>query len=1141
MSSNRPVSWVFALGLLLNATVKGEEVDFNRDVRSILSNHCLTCHGPDEAERKANLRLDTPEGARADLGGYAAIVPGDSGASELLQRITTGDDEDRMPPSKTGPRLTDDQISVLRRWIDEGADYARHWAYSPPVRPELPPVAELDWVRNPIDRFVLAALEARGDGPSEEADRWALARRVSIDLTGLPPRWESAEAFVRNQDKAAYDRYVDQLLHSDAFGERWARVWLDLARYADSAGYADDPPRTIWGYRDYVIRALNDNLPFDQFTVEQLAGDLLPNPTESQLIATAFHRNTMTNNEGGTNDEQFRNEAIVDRVNTTMQVWMGTTMACAQCHNHKYDPISQEEYFKFFAFFNNTEDSDKRNEAPFISLFTEEQRKRERRWREELAQEEYLLQRPNAVVQAEQRDWEARIRKVPEWLMVDAPMAAAESRSLKVTESGLVKALGERPGKEVYEIRLPVEARAVTAVRLETLAQKENFAVTQVAASWLPEARRSTRARFVRIELPGKQKILSLAEVEVLGEGKNLALKGMARQSSTAFEGDAARAIDGITNGNYYEANSTTHTNTGDEPWWEVDLGESVAIDDVRIWNRTDGGEAIGKRLTGFRVLLLDDERQPVFRVQPGSIPSPELALQLDGARAVPFSEAVADFEQSGFPAVAVLQPEIKPDRAWAVGGQLEKPHQLTLILREPLPREKGTLTLRISQQSRFEKHLIESMRFALTESPEVTEFSRTPEAIRERVLATGAQRTDEDGEVIRQHFLSLSPSLEGVRDRIAALEKKLNEQKPYTTVPVFRELRGEKRRKTHIQVRGNYLNREGEVIEGTPSAFHPLPNGAPMDRLTLARWLVSRDNPLTARVIANRHWEQLFGTGIVTTSEEFGSQGELPSHPELLDWLAVELMDSGWDVKHLLKLIVSSATYRQSSQITDGVLESDPDNRYLGRGPRFRLSAEMIRDQALFIGGLLSDKKFGPPARPLQPELGIKAAFGSGIDWNPSEGADRYRRGLYTNWRRSNPYPSMTTFDAPNREVCTVRRPRSNTPLQALVTLNDPVYVEAAQGFARRIVAQGGDLRAKLAWAMRTALVRPPREVEVERLMELLTDTKRHYDEVPDDARAMATEPLGAPEPGADLATLAAWTVVGNVILNLDELFLKR
>ncbi len=749
------------------------KVDFNRDVRPILSNNCFQCHGPDEKTRKAKLRLDTADGAAT------AVVAGKPEASELITRLTAShDDKSLMPPAKAGKKLTPREIDLMKQWVKDGAPYSAHWAYVAPKKHPVPKSKAA--ATNFIDGFLLARLEKDGLNFAPEADRYALARRVALDLTGLPPTPDEVTAFVNDKAANAYEKLVDKLLAKPAFGEHWARGWLDLARYADSAGYADDPQRTIWKYRDYVIQSFNTNKPFDRFTVEQLAGDLLPNATTEQLIATAFHRNTMTNSEGGTNDEEFRNVAIVDRVNTTYMVWMGTSMACAQCHTHKYDPITQTEYFRSFAFLNNTADADRPDESPVLPF------------------------------------WE------------DAVLA----------KKGAVE----------------------------------------------------------------KQ----IAEIEA-------ALKG----------------------------------------------------------------------------------KKP---------------------------------------------DEMKPER-----------------------------------------------------------------------------------------------------DKLAALKKELAALKPQTTVPIMRELTGAQRRKTKLQYRGNFMDLGDEVREGIPAIFPPLEKKETLTRLDFAQWLVSKQNPLTARVIANRFWEQIFGTGIVRTSEEFGIQGELPSHPELLDNLAIDLQ-SDWDVKRFLKLLVMSSAYRQSAKVTPELFERDPENRLLARGPRVRLSAEMVRDQALVAAGLLSPKTLGPSVRPQQPNLGVSAAFGGSIDWQTSAGEDKYRRGVYTQWRRSNPYPSMSTFDAPNRDTCVVRRARTNTPLQALVIMNDPVYIEAAQALARRTIEKGGTTTAeRAAFAFKACLVRAPSGAEVKVLVKLYDDAKARYAKDATKAAQFATNPLGPLPKGIDAADAAAWTVVANVIMNLDEMLMKR
>lgn len=725
-ASLQPLLTAVALSLSFCDALQSAPPDFRFDVRPLLAKKCFACHGPDEAHREADLRLDDRDVAIE----FGAIVPGDVDASELVRRIASHDGDGRMPPADSGPPLSNDEVALLKAWIAAGAPYARHWSYDSPVRPEAPEVSNGAWCRNAIDRFVLARLDAAGLTPEPESDRAQLLRRVSLDLTGLPPTIDEVEAFEIDNSPDAYQRVVDRLLASPHYGEHWARMWLDLARYADTNGYEADKRRDMWPYRDWVIDALNADMPFDRFTIEQLAGDLLPGATRRQRIATAFHRNTMQNDEGGTDDEEFRVAAVVDRVNVTMQAWMGVTMGCCQCHSHKYDPLAHREYYEVFAFFNQTADADK-------------------------------------------------------------------------------------------------------------------------------------------------------------------------------------------------------------------------------------------------------DDASPTMRVR--------------GAK-----------------------------------------------------------------------------------------------------------------------------------------------------LPVLEELPEDKMRATRVFVRGSFLSPAEEVQPNTPAAFAPMPDDAPRNRLGFAKWLVDRENPLTARVAVNRHWEQFFGAGIVLTSEDFGSQGMLPTHPELLDWLAVELMDEGWSLKRLARLIVTSATYRQSSRTTAEKLAGDPENRLLSRGPRHRLSAEQIRDQALAAAGLLSAKLHGPSVMPPQPE-GLWLMVYNDDKWATSEGEDRYRRGLYTFWRRTTPYPSAMALDATSRETCTIRRVMTNTPVAAFALLNDPVFIEAAQGLARRMMEQNDeDAAGRAAYGFRRVVARKPSSKEVARLVELFESRRAHFAQDPVAAKAMATDPIGPAPEGYDMVDLAAWTVVANVMLNLDEALCK-
>ncbi|MBY0524987.1 MAG: PSD1 and planctomycete cytochrome C domain-containing protein [Gemmataceae bacterium] len=816
--------------LIFTATLVGaasaKDVDFNRDVRPILASKCFQCHGFDDGARKAGLRLDVRDAALKELkSGTIAIVPGKPDESELVARIVHANERKVMPPPKTAKRLTDAEVATLKQWIGQGAPYAVHWAFVKPVRLAPPDVRDKQWSINGIDRFILARLEKEGLRPTPVADRYALIRRVAIDLTGLPPTIEQAEAAYNDKAADWYEKYVDRLLASPAFGERWAQLWLDQARYADSQGFANDPDRTIWRYRDWVIQAHNDNLPFDRFTIDQLAGDLLPNPTPAQLIATGFHRNTLTNTEGGTNAEEFRSAAVVDRVNTTFQVWMAGTLACAQCHSHKYDPYTQKEYYQLYAIFNNTEDNNSGSDAPTLTT---------------------------AVVGMEK-----------------------EFDALTPIVAGLKKRLDELTGM-------------VDAGQLE----------------------------------------------------------------------------------------------------WELSVDSATLPKDI---------------------------------------------------------------------AAILAQPADKRD-----------------------------------------KNLL----------PKLNAYYRN---------------LSEPWKDLNAEFIKVDGRLKQIS----------------ATTPVLRE---GKPRVTNIHIRGDFLAKGDLVKPGLPAVFPPAPANEPMNRLTLAKWLVSPENPLTARVAVNRYWEQLFGIGIVETSEDFGMQGEAPSHPELLDWLATEYIRLGWDTKQMLRLMVTSAAYRQGAQVTEELTKRDPFNRLLARGPRVRLTGEAIRDQALFVSGLMSTKMYGKPVQPPRPSFGLSAAFGGSTDWTADTDENRFRRGLYIRWRRNAPYPSLTTFDAPERTVCTTRRSRTNTPLQALVTLNDPVFVETAQGLARRIMSQGGaSMEARIAYGFRLCLTRPPSEKETQRLAELFAKVKEQYSGNLPKATAMATKPLGPAPRDMDIVDLAAWTVISNVLLNLDETLSKR
>ncbi|MCA9099764.1 MAG: DUF1553 domain-containing protein, partial [Planctomycetales bacterium] len=755
-------------------------------------------------------------------------------------------------------------------------------------------------------------------------------------------------------------------------------------------------------------------------------------------------------------------------------------------------------------------------------------------------------------LQAAQLAWELRLDEELSWQVLTPTSARLESNEpLSVGAGGAVsRSASALTTTFTIQFAAP-DAATLSALRLEARAvdtanQDADAIVTGVRLTLTPPPSARSSGRYVRVTLPGDERILSLAEVQVFSGDDNVATGATATQSSTAYEGAAERAIDGNTDGDYFSAKSTTHTEQSTDPWWEVDLGRPTSVDRLVVWNRTDGD--VGARLQDFHVTLLDDERKVVWEHTVAETPIPSEQLRIGGPRDIVFATAVPDEVQDGFDAAAFVQttrhadgqakPVDEKPVGWKVLPSSDEWRSIVLPTNEAIEVPAGSrLTIAVEQA----QPTLAALRVSATGDARAGELASIPPSVLAVLRTAAGDRTDAQRDELAKYFLSVAPELQQVRERLAVVKKQLDEVEPYTTVPIMEELVGEKTRTTRIQRRGNFLDVGDEVTPGLPSAFVSAESGAAPDRLTLARWLVDGDNPLTARVVVNRYWEAIFGTGLVSTSEEFGSQGDLPTNRQLLDWLATELVRLDWDTKALVKQLVTSAAYRQSSAVTEESYERDPDNLMLARGPRFRLPAEVIRDQALSIGGLLSEKMYGPPVMPPQPELGVRAAFGGDIDWTTSEGEDRHRRGLYTNWRRSNPYPSMAAFDAPNREVCTVRRSRTNTPLQALVTLNDTVYIEAAQGLARRTIARDGDTLDRAGYAFRLCLARPPSDEERAALAALYVETLAHYTDDHDAAIEMATVPLGPAPDGVDVADLAAWTVVSNVLLNLDELFLKR
>ena len=1136
---------VLLLLLPLTVSLGGaeNEPDLAARAREVLARQCFACHGPDEEAREAGLRLDVL--AEAVRGGRSgpALVPGDPGESLLLERVR--DPLDPMPPRSAGHAPSGEEVDLLERWIAAGAPEARHWAFVSPTRPELPPAASEPWPERPLDAFVLQRLREAGLEPARPASRAEFARRSSLDLRGLPPQPEELEAFLADAEPGAEERWVDLLLADPAYGERWAAVWLDLARYADSKGHGSDPLRTIWPYRDWVIDALNRNVPYDRFSLEQLAGDLLPDADDQTRLATAFHRNTMTNTEGGTDNEEFRVLAVKDRTATTWSVWMGLTMGCAECHTHKFDPITHEDYYASYAVFDQTVDRDNDDDRPRLAVpnrATEGRRSALEAERAALVAEQEALRPAELLLEAL---GQRQLRLDGSWRGAAITGVESSGGATCSVEGSEVRVSGTSPERDHTSIRF--EAEATAALRLEVLRDDAapsggpgrapgngNIVLNHVVARWSPKVPVAPLARFVRVELPGRGRILSLAEVEVLSGGANRAQGRPVRQSSTDFGGPPERAVDGNDDGRF-EQRSTTHTRTEDDPWWEVDLGEALPIEAVRVHNRVDG--SLEQRLAGARLVLLDEQRRPLHRQLVAPLPEPVTELRPGQESAiVPFAAATADFSQSDWAIAFAIDERTDGGSGWGLSPRLGRDHAAVFDLGFAAP--PGTWEVELWQDY-GSHHTLGAFRLATSPLPGARELDAEVRAVltgeaessvaaRQRALAL-ARATDPE-------LAAMAPAFERLDAELAAL--------PLVETPVMVELPAEQRRTTRVLLKGNFLDPAQPVAAAIPAAFRGA--GAPSEpsRLELARWLFAEENPLTARVHVNRLWARLFGTGIVETEEDFGTQGSRPSHPELLDWLAVEFRESGWDQKALLRELLLSATYRQAAETSAEALALDPAGRLLAGKPRVRLEAEMVRDQALAIAGLLSPKRYGPPVYPPQPAGLWQAAFNGQRNWETDMDEDRFRRGVYVFLRRTAPYPMLETFDATSRERCTLRRVPTNTPLQAFVTLNDPAFHEAAQGLARRVLrspeTEDGE---RLASAWRLATCREPEPEELETLHGLFVSERARFAAAPEAARAYAAPDdsvLGPAPEGLALDELAAWTSLASVILNLDEVLVR-
>ncbi|MDA1314570.1 MAG: PSD1 and planctomycete cytochrome C domain-containing protein [Acidobacteria bacterium] len=1026
----RSTSIFAAILVLLAWTSASAAVEFERDIQPLLQRSCHGCHG--EAQQMGQLRLDSK--AAAFRGGVSknTLVPGKPDQSELYLRVAGTSSQVRMP---MGGELAAEEIALIRGWIEQGADWPdtlagtgsevnKHWGFVRPQKAPLPHVRQKDWPANPIDYFVLARLETEGLQPAPEADEVKLLRRLSLDLIGLPPTIEETDAFVAGRGPDAYRKQVERLLNSPHYGERWGRHWLDAARYADSDGFEKDKPRRVWFYRDWVVNALNDDMPYDRFVIEQLAGDLLPNATQSQKVATGFLRNSMINEEGGINPEQFRMEAMFDRMDAVGTAVLGLTVKCAQCHNHKYDPLTQEEYYRMFAFLNNAHEAN-------IAVYTPEQQEERSKIFGEIRAIEDGLQRRNPGWADRVTAWEESVRgDQREWTLLEPKHEEPSGQKYHYYKDGSILAQGYAPTRHDLKMEAKTGLRKISAFRLE---------------------------------------LLNDPALPLGGPGRSL----RGTSALTEFEVEVAPASDPEERKKLKFEQATADVNP---PLRELDL---FLFPDKENKRRITG--EVDFAIDGFEMSAWSTDNGPARRNQPRK-------------------------------AVFRLSKPIDVDE--------------DVVLTFHLVQKHGGWNSDDNQNNNLGR-----FRLSAT-TAENAVADPLPADVRSVLSVASGNRTQDQQRAVFSYWRTTVPEWSDANARIG----KLLESHPEGSAQLILSERDQPRT-TQLLARGDFLQPKDTVEPGTPAFLHPMPASDEPARLRFARWAVDAESPTAARTIVNRIWQSYFGVGLVSTSENLGTQSEAPSHPKLLDWLAVELMENNWSRKHLHRLIVTSKAYRQSSRSGPELLTRDPDNRLLARGPRLRVEAEIVRDIALSASGLLDTRLGGPPVYPPAPEFLFLPPVSYGPKrWYTESGQGGYRRSLYTFRYRSLPYPILDAFDAPNGDAACVRRTRSNTPLQALATLNEPVYMEAARALARRTLAEGGAAdRERINYAFRLCLTREPEPAESDELLAMLERQRERIASGELDARRLGGE--GA----VNAAELAAWTTVSRVLLNLDETITKE
>ena len=1048
----------------LGQDAPSQDIQFNRDIRPILSENCFRCHGPDSAHREAGLRLDVRDDAIDKRASGAAIVPGDPATSQLVSRITSNDPHAKMPPENSGRNLTPRQIELLQTWISNGAKYEAHWSLVPPRTHEPPEVKNRNWPRSPIDCFVLAKLEQQQLQPSPEAPPETWLRRVTFDLTGLPPTPRELSEFLADRSAQAHEKVVDRLLASERFGERMAMHWLDLARYADTNGYNNDEERTQWPWRDWVIEAFNRNLPYDQFVIEQLAGDLLPNATDQQKIATAFNRNHVLTTEGGIIEEEYRVEYVADRVHTTSTVFLGLSLQCARCHDHKYDPLTQKDYYQFFAFFNNIAEktvgyNQARVSEPLVTVPTRNQAKQ-------------LIQLDSQSSAIDQR-------------------RAAREAGIGDALAKWVQETAKQVGEEYKESTSASSTRSGLALHMKLDESEGDQATDAVSHKPLGAVRGTPKWSTGKIgggfEFDG-QTYFDLGEINGFEQSEAFSIAAWVLPKST----DAITIVSKMDEASAHRGYDVV-----------IEQGK-VAMHLIDHWP-DNGLKVIAKEP------LSQGKWRHVVVTYDGQSKANGIKLFVDG------QERALDITNDKLNGAGT----IKTSRPFHIGRR-----STSIPFRGSMDDVR---VYRLQLSAADAKELATGL-----EATGLSEIVKMPEE----------KRTEAQRDQLRRYYLeSVDSEYRQLSNELAEVNRQKEElKKTFPATMVMAEM--PQPRQAYLLKRGAYDQRGEAVTAGVPASLPPLSKEAPANRLGLARWLVDPSHPLTARVAVNRWWQMFFGAGIVETVEDFGAQGAWPTHPELLDWLALELSTQRkWNVKSLIKEIVLSSTYRQSSNVTKDLLLRDPKNQYLARGPRIRLPAETIRDSALAMSGLLSEKIGGPSVKPYQPDgIWQDVSVERRAVYVRDKGPDLYRRSMYTFWKRTCPPPGMTTFDAPDRETCTIRRARTNTPLQALVLMNDPTYLEAARKLAERTLleAEKSD-ESRLNHLFQITVSRVPSEVEKKVLLQTLAAAKANLLASQGAAEKLLSVGDSPRHERLDVNELAAWATLSSVVLSLDETITKE